>query len=127
MVARHHATSTVTTMPVQTGAARGPVMMSAAGEVISTASTGEPIPLMVERVKRWLAEGREVRIFTARVAVPEPERRLARGFIVDWCRIHIGVALEVTNVKDFGMVELWDDRAVSVGLNTGMRLDGRTE
>jgi len=29
---------------------------------------GPPIPAMVERVKAWLAEGREVRIFTARVA-----------------------------------------------------------
>lgn len=88
---------------------------------------GEPIPLMVERVKRWLAEGREVRIFTARVAVPEPERRLARGFIVDWCRRHVGEVLPITNIKDLSMIELWDDRAVSVGLNTGMRLDGRTE
>jgi hypothetical protein len=35
---------------------------------------GEPIPAMVERVKRWLAEGREVRIFTARVYLaPEPQ------------------------------------------------------
>ena len=46
---------------------------------------------------------------------------------LDSRRVHIGVALDVTNVKDFGMVELWDDRAVSVGLNTGMRLDGRSE
>jgi len=29
---------------------------------------GEPIPAMVDRVKRWLAEGRDVRIFTARVS-----------------------------------------------------------
>ena len=28
---------------------------------------GDPIPLMVERVKQWIAEGVEVRIFTARV------------------------------------------------------------
>lgn len=87
---------------------------------------GEPIPLMVERVKRWLAEGREVRIFTARVAVPRDEAE-ARMFIAEWCRRHIGEVLPITNVKDLAMAELWDDRAVSVGLNTGMRLDGRTE
>ena len=29
-----------------------------------------------------------------------------------WCKQHIGRELEVTNVKDFGMIELWDDRAV---------------
>lgn len=86
---------------------------------------GEPIPLMVERVKRWLAEGRDVRIFTARVAGPNDVAQ-ARMVIADWCRVHIGRLLPVTATKDFGMVELWDDRAVSVGLNTGMRLDGRT-
>ena len=32
---------------------------------------GEPIQLMVERVKRWLAEGKSVRIMTARVGVQE--------------------------------------------------------
>jgi hypothetical protein len=31
---------------------------------------GKPIPLMVERVKRWIAEGREVRIVTARIGLP---------------------------------------------------------
>ena len=30
-------------------------------------SIGEPIPLMVERVKIWIALGVEVKIFTARV------------------------------------------------------------
>lgn len=29
---------------------------------------GEPVPLMLERVRRWLGEGREVRILTARVS-----------------------------------------------------------
>ena len=29
---------------------------------------GEPIPAMVERVKMWLREGREVRLVTARAA-----------------------------------------------------------
>ncbi len=34
-------------------------------------SIGEPIPLMMARVREWLALGREVRIFTARCCVPE--------------------------------------------------------
>ncbi len=33
---------------------------------------------------------------------------------------HIGKELEITNVKDFGMIELWDDRAVQVIPNTGI-------
>ena len=78
---------------------------------------GEPIPVMVERVKRWLAEGREVRIFTARVA--EDYDGLIRRAIESWCHQHLDAGLRVTCVKDFAMIELWDDRAVQVEKNTG--------
>lgn len=85
---------------------------------------GEPVPAMVERVKRWLADGWEVRVFTARVSHDNSmervrEANLARRAIVDWCIAHIGRELSVTNVKDYAMVELWDDRAVQVVPNTG--------
>lgn len=83
---------------------------------------GAPIPLMVERVNKWIKEGREVRIFTARVAPSNEENRdnlNARGFIREWCVTHLGAILPVTCVKDFGMIELWDDRAVPVMKNTG--------
>jgi hypothetical protein len=112
---------------------------------------GPPVKPMVARVKKWLAEGRDVRIFTARVAEPEvtPEyleyvRRKAteagkgadfdpaehvaqwsrdipgvRRAIEDWCEKHVGARLRVTNIKDFGMVELWDDRAIQVTMNVG--------
>lgn len=85
---------------------------------------GPPIPRMVARVRRWLAEGREVRIFTARVSARSPAERSAAVLIIrDWCRTHIGVALEVTHEKDFACVELWDDRAVAVEQNTGRALN----
>jgi len=32
---------------------------------------GAPVPAMMKRVKRWIGEGREVRIFTARACIPE--------------------------------------------------------
>lgn len=89
---------------------------------------GEPVPAMVERVKKWLAEGREVRIFTARVSsLSYPERDgptpydsgMARRFIEEWCVKHIGQKLKVTNVKDYQMEVLYDDRARQVELNTG--------
>lgn len=86
---------------------------------------GKPVPAMVERVKRWLAEGKyDVKIFTARVSHDgEPlsmaESREARRAIDAWVARHIGQWLEVTNVKDYAMVELWDDRAVQVVANTG--------
>lgn len=75
---------------------------------------GAPIPKMAERVQKWLTEGREVRIFTARAGVPE---QIAP--VEAWCLKHFGVKLAVTDRKDFGMVELWDDRCVQVQPNTG--------
>lgn len=85
---------------------------------------GKPIAPMVERVKRWLAQGLEVRIFTARVFVGGDDNRAAsveavREAIDKWAIEHIGVRLPVTNVKDYGMVELYDDRCVQVEANTG--------
>lgn len=84
---------------------------------------GQPIDRMVRRVKDFLRDGREVRIFTARVADPETEV-LVRQIITDWLIANGLPPLAVTNVKDFQMVELWDDRAVQVIPNTGRRADG---
>lgn len=80
---------------------------------------GDPVPAMMERVKRWIAANYRVKIFTARVACPEPERSICVKVIQDWCERHGLPRLEVTNEKDFGMIELWDDRAVQVEPNTG--------
>jgi hypothetical protein len=90
---------------------------------------GAPIAPMVARVKGWLAEGHDVRIFTARVwSDPHVSGRScdscdAEEAIVAWCREHLGNELPVTCMKDYGMVELWDDRAVQVIPNTGLRAD----
>lgn len=89
---------------------------------------GAPIPAMVERVKKWLAEGKEVRIFTARAwsdGTPEREVECARAVaaIKHWCLETIGCELPVTCVKDFAMIEQWDDRAVQVRINTGRTVE----
>lgn len=84
----------------------------------SDGSIGDPIPLMVNRVKKWLAEGKRVKIFTARVAIESGKEEMVKK-IQSWCKEHIGQELEVTNIKDHGMIQLWDDRAVSVEKNTG--------
>jgi hypothetical protein len=96
------------------------------------AKIGPPIPRMVKLVKKLLAEGEDVRIFTARVDggevaismgnmagqlyrdVPKMKRKIER-----WCKKHIGVALPVTNRKDYGLKRFYDDRAVHVEFNTG--------
>lgn len=45
-----------------------------------------------------------------------------RALIVAWCEAHLGKKLPVTDRKDFRMWELWDDRAVQVVHNTGVRV-----
>ena len=86
---------------------------------------GDPVPAMLARVKRWVFdEDREVRIFTARVSVSEPDRTEVVRIIQDWCEQHGLPRLSVTNVKDFGMIELWDDRAVQVLPNEGLPVRG---
>lgn len=87
---------------------------------------GAPIPAMVERVRRWLSDGKEVRIFTARVwshpnnadAFREVEERV-RPAIDRFCVEQFGRNLRATCVKDYEMIELWDDRAIQVIPNTG--------
>lgn len=101
---------------------------------ISEYHIGEPVPLMADRVKDWLSRGIDVRIFTARADSghveihPDGVRQRnvdhVIGVIQDWTEKHFGVRLPVTNKKDFGMIQLWDDRAVQVIPNTGIRADG---
>lgn len=93
---------------------------------------GEPIAPMVALVKRLIADGEEVRIFTARVD-GGTEAHLAgynngheyadvdsiREAIADWCERHIGHRLPVTNVKTCAMKALFDDRAFQVIKNLG--------
>lgn len=101
---------------------------------------GAPIPAMLDRVKRWLADGRDVRIFTARVdggtvalsmgnADGEQCRNIevVEGHIRAWCRQHLGQELPVTCRKDYGMIELWDDRCVQVITNTGRTIADELE
>lgn len=106
---------------------------------------GEPIQEMVNRVRMWISKGERVKIFTARMhghgkptPVGDPTKpggNVRDDFnpesdvtntprdvvtpIEDWCLKHLGQKLEITNVKDFGMIELWDDRAIQVVPNTG--------
>jgi hypothetical protein len=105
------------------------------GGWVDASHCGEPIEPMVARVKQWLAEGREVRIVTARcwpVPIVLHDEVCSGGGNVErsvyaiqqWCRQHIGQVLTITCMKDYGMIELWDDRAIQVRPNTGVRADG---
>lgn len=86
---------------------------------------GDPIPKMVERVRGFLAQGRQVKVFTARVSTPNPaERAEVQQAILAWTQKHIGVGLVATATKDYAMIVLYDDRAIQIIPNTGMRADG---
>lgn len=76
---------------------------------------GKPIPKMVSRVKEWLKDGKQVKIFTARADGGGPVIHAIKV----WCKKHIGQELEVTNVKDRFCVEIYDDRARQVVHNSG--------
>ena len=86
---------------------------------------GEPIEKMTERVKKWLEEGKDVRILTARVSGDGKDVEVARKAIEKWCEEVFGKKLPITCEKDQMMEELWDDRAIQVEKNTGNRIDGK--
>src|SRR5208337_2073304 len=67
---------------------------------------GEPIGPMVSKVKRWISEGKEVRIFTARGSLKE-DKYIQLIKIHEWVKKHIGVPLEVTCQKDPSMIRLY--------------------
>lgn len=71
---------------------------------------GEPVEPIVRLVRKFLHDGVEVRLFTARK--PHPVLR-------KWMKEHLGQILPITNVKDPGMIAMYDDRAINVQRNTG--------
>lgn len=85
---------------------------------VSESHIGPLIPAMVEKVKRATAMGIKVKIFTSRANnspyLPALRIEIAKKLAA------VGIPeLEIVCSKDFGMIELWDDRAVGVQPNTG--------
>ena len=76
---------------------------------------GRPIPAMLRRVKKWLAEGNDVTIFTARAG----EGRKAINLIKVWLRNQGLPDLPVTHIKEHYFEKIYDDKAVTVEQNTG--------
>jgi len=95
------------------------------------AHIGDPIEGTLRRVKAALERGWRVEIFTARVAFDawrEDGESVedARRHIEAWCEKHIGCRLPVTAVKSGKFDEFWDDRAVSVSMNSARGIDAFT-
>ncbi len=75
---------------------------------------GEPVPAMLELVKKMLNNGIRVKIFTARAGDPEQI-----PIIRKWLKDNHLPDLEITNTKDYQMQRLYDDRCIQVERNTG--------
>ena len=83
---------------------------------------------MMARVQAWLAEGQEVRIVTARASARQWGCAGAVeqiGLVQAWCVTHGLPVLEVTCEKDYEMEALWDDKCITVEINTGLPLTQR--
>jgi hypothetical protein len=75
---------------------------------------GDPIPLMLNRVKMWIKQGIRVVIFTARASNPK-----YIPAIEQWLESNGLPKLKITNVKTPDITRIYDDRAVQVKRNTG--------
>lgn len=114
---------------------------------------GEPVKPMVDLMKKMHADGKVVKILTARVAPrPNPEMKpnpyggtvpehakafvagadtslydqaswVASNFITDWCLKNLGFIPEITHEKDHLMLELYDDRVKQVVPNEGILVE----
>lgn len=80
---------------------------------------GEPIPEMVRILEILLEAGYPVKIFTARASNPK-----AKPYIKQWLKDNNLPELEITNVKDYDMILLIDDRCRQVKINTGEIVGG---
>ena len=76
---------------------------------------GKPIPKMMDRVKRWLKQGKKVCIFTARA----DSGKKGIDPVKKWLKDNGLPDLKVTNVKTPNIIKIWDDRAVHVKRNSG--------
>lgn len=83
---------------------------------------GDPVPKMMERVRKWIDEGREVVIFTARAASPKNIPPVKK-----WLKEQGLPDLKVTCRKTPDLEELWDDRARQVKIDTGELVKGAAE
>ena len=86
---------------------------------------GPPIPKMVDRIRNWVTNGQEIRIFTSRVSPISAKHNdikveRIREIIEEWLIDVFGFSLPITHEKDFAMVALYDDMSLyQIQKNTG--------
>jgi len=82
--------------------------------ILNLSSIGNPIPKMLNHLNQLIQDGNRIKIFTARAS--DPEQIL---LVKKWLKENGLPELEITNIKDYGMILLYDDRAIQVITNTG--------
>ena len=80
---------------------------------------GKPIMPLIVKVKEAHANGKKVKIFTARVA-DKDDAEEAKKHIREWCKEHLGFVPDITHEKDALAHRIYDDRAFQVIPNTGV-------
>lgn len=83
---------------------------------------GPLVPAMAAILREHFRAGVDCRIFTARAQWHSEQLKVQA-----WLQQHGLPVLRITNVKDDKCFQIWDDRAVSVGKNTGEVLSVRYE
>jgi hypothetical protein len=76
---------------------------------------GKPIPAMLENVKKWIEEGKTVKIFTARANDKKDVKA-----IKEWLKENNLPDLEITNIKTPDMEVFYDDKAIQIKKNKGI-------
>lgn len=83
---------------------------------------GKPIIPIVNIAKKLIAEGKEVRLFTARAYKgnrTNAEHEEVLYALKKWCVEYIGKEIPITCCKDHDIVHIYDDKAIAVRYNTG--------
>lgn len=81
---------------------------------------GEPIPEMMKKVRKWIEDGDDIEIFTARVSGDANEATLATWHIDQWLRKHDLPPFTISCIKKKKYDLFMDDRAISVVKNRGV-------
>jgi hypothetical protein len=93
---------------------------------------GDPIPEMVNKIKQDHSEGYRLKIFTARVCnhvhwvslIDNKDLKRNYSIVLEWLKKHNIIQFLDKNepiaiTKNWEVVEIWDDRAKQIELNTG--------
>ncbi len=86
----------------------------------SSKKIGIAVPEMLTLVKKMIYNGIRIKIFTARATDPEQ-----LPIIRKWLKTNNLPELEITNIKDYHMLRLYDDRCIQVEKNTGRLITGK--